>query len=181
MLLLTLPISFSCYIFDLQPEDAVTGLSWEVSQGYLFPRSEVISQRILQYLCMCCALPCSPEVIGAFITVHDSSFCNTSCNSDGFECSSIKALETCPVQRGKLLSGPEWWLCDDCIVCWCSVFVPNWFAAKLLMAYPSTQYKECWKKNYFCVLRVPLAERIQTTVQVAVSSFCRPVFTWLGS
>lgn len=47
------------------------------------------------------------------------------------------------MRRGKLLSGPEQWLCDDCIVFWCAVFVPNWSAAKLLMAYPSAQYKEC--------------------------------------
>lgn len=104
---------------------------------------------ILQYLCMLCALLRSSEVTGTVSIAHGSSFYNASCNSDGLECSSIKTLEACPVRRGKLLSGPEQWLCDDCIVFWCSVFVPNWFTARLLTAYPSAQYKECRKKNYF--------------------------------
>jgi len=129
--------------------------SWFATRGCcerseLRNKSKLPFSRVLNHFTNVCLVPLYVVRPSAYPR-NDRCFCyrawvlifNTSCNSDGLECSSIKTLEACPAQRGKLLSGPERWLCDDCFVFWWCVFVPNWFAAKLLMAYPSAQYKEC--------------------------------------
>lgn len=75
------------------------------------------------------------------------------------------------MQRGKLLSGPERWLCDDCIVFWCCVFVPNWFAAKLLIQALSTKSV---KRTIFVFCELfQLRKKSNHCPNGCLSSFCR--------